>query len=165
MRIELSLKRPGGSPIEFPPNTVYLFKPTENDPRHTAEVTDPVHIKALLAIPEYSIADMGDAPVVAQVKPVNNPLAVKRIEPVKVEGTADPDSQQAETDGGQTVDATGGDSGDATGAGDGDKVEQTGETIESVRAAYEAATGQKAHPKASIDTLKTRMAALAPAAT
>ncbi len=66
MRIETTLIRPGGSPVEMADGTIYHFAPTETDPRHIAEVTKSDHVKRLLAIDGYQLAE--DTP-----EPVNPP--------------------------------------------------------------------------------------------
>ena len=91
MRIECTIRRPGGTPVMIEKKS-YHFRPTETDARHTAEVTDEDHIQTFLAIKEaYRIARdtsaapaagglglSGEAPVktaVAAVAPVTVPQA------------------------------------------------------------------------------------------
>jgi hypothetical protein len=66
MRIETTLIRPGGSTVEMADGTRYHFAPTDTDSRHTAEVTRNDHVKRLLAIDGYQLAE--DTP-----EPVNPP--------------------------------------------------------------------------------------------
>ncbi len=56
MRIESLIRRKGGTFIRLDQD-IYHFVATPDDPRHVAEVADPAHIQALLAIKEgYRIA-------------------------------------------------------------------------------------------------------------
>lgn len=75
MRIELTIRRKGGSHVELD-GTTYHFAPTATDPRHTAEVTNKAHLKRLLSIDGYEPADgdEGEADAAPQADPVT-PIA------------------------------------------------------------------------------------------
>ena len=60
MRIETTLIRPGGSHVEID-GDAYHFAPTTTDPRHIAEVRNKDHIKRLLGIDGYQVADDEEA--------------------------------------------------------------------------------------------------------
>lgn len=81
MRIECLRIRPHGTTVQFG-ETEYHFAPTETDPRHIADVTNAGHIKALLAIEAYRIADEAVAGMLAE----SNALPT----PAPADGTAKP---------------------------------------------------------------------------
>ncbi|MBN8294552.1 hypothetical protein JI664_21445 [Rhodobacter sp. NTK016B] len=65
MKIQLSIRRPGGSTVTLPHpqsgrEVAYHFQPTLGDPRHTAEVKIAAHAQTLLSIKEYTLADGND---------------------------------------------------------------------------------------------------------
>lgn len=59
MKIELKLKRTGGSEIDMGDGTAYHFKPEDgrHESPHVAEVGDSGHVKRLLSIEGYDIFD------------------------------------------------------------------------------------------------------------
>lgn len=72
MLIECLRIRPNGTKVEFG-ETEYHFAPTEADPRHIAEVTQVDHIKRLLAIDAYRIADEHIAQTLAESNALPKP--------------------------------------------------------------------------------------------
>lgn len=61
MKIECILHRPGGSRVQLEaPRVEYHFKPSDNDPRHIAEVAESSHISTLLRITEGYRSAEGD---------------------------------------------------------------------------------------------------------
>ena len=72
MRIECLRIRPNGTKVEFG-ETEYHFAPTATDPRHIADVTNAAHIKALLAIEAYRIADEQVAGMLAESNALPTP--------------------------------------------------------------------------------------------
>lgn len=62
MKIESLIRRKGGTRVKLD-DTAYHFRPTEEDERHTADVTISAHVKRFLAIPEgYQPAELSDLP-------------------------------------------------------------------------------------------------------
>lgn len=63
MKIELKLKRAGGSKIDMGDGTTYHFKPEDgrHESPHVAEVGDSKHMKRLLSIEGYEIFDPDSA--------------------------------------------------------------------------------------------------------
>ena len=67
MRIEHTLKRPGGTQIPMPPTPTnpagktYAFKPAadDQDGPHVADVTDPVHVKRFMATEGFEMVAEG----------------------------------------------------------------------------------------------------------
>lgn len=51
MKIELLVRRPGGTVVAMPDGTEYEFRP-DDDGRHVGEVDDPAHADKLLSIVE-----------------------------------------------------------------------------------------------------------------
>lgn len=104
MRIELTIRRKGGSHVELD-GTTYHFAPSAADPRHTAEVTNKAHLKRLLSIDGYEPdeGDEGDTDATPQADPAT-PIAPEP-EVIRVsaddldgddEGEADEDDAEAD---------------------------------------------------------------------
>ena len=72
MRIECLRIRPNGTKVQFG-DAEYHFAPSETDPRHIADVTNAGHIKALLAIEAYRIADEAVAGMLAESNALPTP--------------------------------------------------------------------------------------------
>lgn len=69
MKLELKIKRPGGTVIHMADKTEIKFTPNERGD-HVAEVTDSAHIKRLLSIPGYDLYDPDAEPVKEPVDPI-----------------------------------------------------------------------------------------------
>lgn len=133
MKIELTLKRKGGSEIDMGDGTTYHFKPEDgrHESPHVAAVANTAHVKRLLGIPGYEVFD-GDAPA-EPVKP-----QVKPVAPVGGQTNA-PSILDAGSD--QTRPAPGADM----------PLEHMTET--DLRATYEAELGKKPHHKAGLEKI------------
>lgn len=70
--IECTIRRANGSTCVMPPTAenpngvTYHFAPTPSDPRHTAEVSDAVHLRTFLTIEGFVLADLLAAPTPAR---------------------------------------------------------------------------------------------------
>lgn len=85
MKIECILRRTQGTVVELPDPTIeYHFKPSDNDPRHLAEVDEQTHIQMLLRIPEgyraaeqsEQVADIDTDPIKLLGSVQHNPIYV-----------------------------------------------------------------------------------------
>lgn len=144
MKIKLSIKRDGGSHIDMPnhgaPDTTYHFSPNQSGD-HVAEVEKEEHIAMFLRIPEYT--PYGDLPP-------DDAALVSILTEVTTE-TAPAGTTMSTTvdDGNQTVD------------GDDEEADPLPlEQMDRVQllAVFEAVMGERAHPRAGIDLLRSRIA-------
>lgn len=124
MKIECLRIRPGGTTVELDGET-YHFRPEGTETRHIAEVSKVDHIKALLSIAAYKVADDAVADMTGTAKKV----AAKSV--VTPEPTTKP---TAEPEQGGTGDGTGDDAGGA--------VELDDLTDAQLRVAYQQTLGK-----------------------
>lgn len=132
MKIELKLKRAGGSEIDMGDGTTYHFKPEDgrHESPHVADVADSKHMKRLLSIEGYEIFDPDSAS-----EPEPEP-----IEPVPT------------VDGGNLMDGTNGDE-DEDDAPDEAEMPLNEMTETDLRATYERELGKKPHHRAGMEKL------------
>lgn len=81
MRIECLRIRPNGTKVDLG-DAEYHFAPTKGDPRHIADVTNAGHIKTLLAIEAYRIADEQVAAMLAESNALPTPAPIDGDKPL-----------------------------------------------------------------------------------
>ncbi len=138
MRIELTLRRKGGSIVEMADGTKYHFAPSAADPRHIADVTKKDHIRRLLSIEGYDIADGEDDDTAPQTKtPIERPEASDASDLIRLD-LSDVEDEEPED-----------------GEGEDDPAEKIGDALtdEELRARFEATLGRAPHPAMKRDNL------------
>ena len=137
MKIECTRIRPGGTEVTLEGET-YHFRPSATDARHIAEVSKVNHIKTLLGIAAYQVADEAVADMTGTTKKAAAPKA-----PAQPAKAAEPDPDK-EGDGAGGADGAG--EGGATqtddGAGNAGAVDLDDLTDAQLRAAYQSTLGK-----------------------
>lgn len=144
MKIKLSIKRDGGSRIDMPndgaPDTTYHFAPNQAGD-HVAEVAKEEHIAMFLCIPEYT--PYGDLP------PDDAALVSILTEATTATASAATALSTTVDDGAQTADEDD-EEADPLPLEQMDRVQ--------LLAVFETVMGERAHPRAGIDLLRSRIA-------
>ncbi len=157
MKVECLRQRPGGSEVEFP-GVTYHFKP-DGRGRHVAEVDDPAHLRRLLQIEAYQIAEnMGGAPATTDDDMDDLPPAPAADTPPISAAPVTGEEDGGEGDPGE------GQNGEGEGA---TEDAQTGETAEGLanlsdeelRKVFADRLGRQPHPKATRDTMIAKIEA------
>lgn len=134
MKIECLRIRPGGTTVELDGET-YHFRPEGTETRHIAEVSKVAHIKTLLSIAAYQVADDAVADMTGTVKKVSA-KSVVTPEPTTAPTTA-PTTEPTQTGAGD-----GAGDGAAAGQTEGGTVELDDLTDAQLRVAYQQTLGK-----------------------
>lgn len=159
MKVECLRQRPGGSEVEFP-GVTYYFKPDDRG-RHVAEVNDPAHLRRLLQIDAYQIAEsMGGAPATANddtddLPPVpaadTPPVSAAPVTSEETDGEDDPGEGENAEGEGATEDAPAGEATEAS--------PLANLSDDELRKLFADRLGRQPHPKATRDTMIAKIEA------
>lgn len=145
-KIEHTIRREGGTTVDMPSGNAYVFKPSADDPRHIAEVTDKADLARFIQVGSdlgtFRLVDGGNSLV------PDAPVPGARREP-----GADVSVPEGET---------GTDTADQTTPPSQDAVEKSLKNLEEaeLRDRFEAAVGRKPHANAKPETMIAQILAI-----